>query len=243
MQFTGGLTFANGVTLTPPAGGGGLSANIKLLLPMNGANNSTTFTDYSSTGRTVTAYGDAKISTAQSKWGGSSAYFDGTGDYLSVPYDPAIIQWFEQDFTIECWINVVDLATMSTYPVYASLIGQGNPDSGAPFWSFGPLDDGRVIMYWSNAGVRYKVSTQTITANTWNHIAMVKSGSGVEIYVNGIGTGAPVSFPATYSNSLPLIIGKLYNRAINAYVNDMRITHSAVYTSNFSVPTAAFPTS
>ena len=38
-----------------------------------------------STYKQVTANGDTKISTAQSKFGGASGLFDGTGDYLSVP--------------------------------------------------------------------------------------------------------------------------------------------------------------
>src|SRR3972149_9214360 len=55
----------------------------KLLLHMDGANGSTTFTD--EMGQAVTANGNAQISTAQSKFGGASGLFDGTGDYLSVP--------------------------------------------------------------------------------------------------------------------------------------------------------------
>ena len=33
----------------------------------------------------LTTVGDAKISTTQSKFGGSSIFFDGTGDYLFIP--------------------------------------------------------------------------------------------------------------------------------------------------------------
>jgi len=56
-----------------------------LLVPFNGANNSTVFTDYSFNPKTLTAVGNAKIVTAQSKFGGSSGYFDGGGDYLTTP--------------------------------------------------------------------------------------------------------------------------------------------------------------
>lgn len=53
-----------------------------LLLKFDGVNNSTTFTDSSKYNHTVTAYGNTCLKTAQSKSGGSSASFDGTGDYL-----------------------------------------------------------------------------------------------------------------------------------------------------------------
>ena len=58
--------------------------SVSLLLHGDGANGSTTIVDSSPTPKTVTAFGDAQISTAQSKFGGASIAFDGTGDYLSA---------------------------------------------------------------------------------------------------------------------------------------------------------------
>ena len=58
------------------------SANVALLLRMDGANGSTVFTD--ATGKTVIVNGNAQMTTAQSKSGGASAYFDGAGDFLQV---------------------------------------------------------------------------------------------------------------------------------------------------------------
>lgn len=46
---------------------------------MDGADAATTFTDSETTPKTVTANGNAQIDTAQSKFGGASALFDGTG--------------------------------------------------------------------------------------------------------------------------------------------------------------------
>jgi hypothetical protein len=75
---------------------------------MDGANNSTTFTDSSLTPKTVFANGDAKISTAQSKFGGSSAYLDGNGDHLSIP-NSSDFEFGSGDFTIEFWAYVTAL--------------------------------------------------------------------------------------------------------------------------------------
>ena len=66
-------------------GGDPYYSAVSLLLPMDGTNGSTTFTDSSLNGLTVTAVGNAQISTTQSKYGGASGYFDGTGDYCQFP--------------------------------------------------------------------------------------------------------------------------------------------------------------
>jgi len=55
-------------------------SSVSLLLNGNGTNGSTTFTDSSVNNHTITRNGNAQISTTQSKFGGSSMYFDGNGD-------------------------------------------------------------------------------------------------------------------------------------------------------------------
>jgi hypothetical protein len=82
---------------------------------MDGADNSTTFTDSSPTAHTVTRSGDAKISTTQSQFGGASAYFDGTGDYLTVANSEAF-NFGSGDFTIDCWIRP---AAVSAHAIFA----------------------------------------------------------------------------------------------------------------------------
>jgi len=53
---------------------------------------------------TVTAYGNAQIDTAQSKFGGASGLFDGAGDYLSTP-DSEDWNFGSGDFTIDFWVR------------------------------------------------------------------------------------------------------------------------------------------
>jgi len=76
--------------------------SVSLLLNANGADNSTVFTDTSPTPKTVTAVGNAKISTSQSKFGGSSMYFDGTGDYLTSPSSTDFD--LGGTYTVEFWV-------------------------------------------------------------------------------------------------------------------------------------------
>jgi hypothetical protein len=83
------------------------SANVSLMLHFDGANGSTTFVDSSPNNFTVTRAGDAVISTAQSRFGGSSVVFDGDSDYLSAGFNDAFA-FGTSDFTIEVWYRSVE---------------------------------------------------------------------------------------------------------------------------------------
>src|SRR3989338_1134677 len=91
------------------AAGGGNSTNnsethdsyTKLVLHSNGTDGSTRFTD-SATNKTTTAYGNAQIDTAQSKFCGASGLFDGTGDYLTLA-DSDDWSFGTGNWTIDCW--------------------------------------------------------------------------------------------------------------------------------------------
>ena len=76
--------------------------DVSLLLYGDGTNGSTAIVDSSSNNHTVTAYDNAQISTAQSKFGGASMYFDGSGDYLASSVSDTL-SLGTSDFTIECW--------------------------------------------------------------------------------------------------------------------------------------------
>lgn len=219
-----------------------------LILPMDGANGSTTFTDSSPSPKTVTRNGNTQISTTQSKFGGASAYFDGTGDYLTVPYTTAAFDWWTTDFTLEYWVYANDLSTFSFnngINVVSVVIGNAEAAGGTNYWSFGPISTGVIRFYYFNGSQNIVSSTQTISINTWNHVALVKNSSGINIFVNGVGLASPVAVSGTpqSSASFPLIMGQINNRSINGYIDDVRITKGvARYTSDFTVPTSANPT-
>lgn len=109
-------------------------ASTMLLLRMDGANNSTAFTDLSSTPKAVTANGDAKVSTAQSQFGGASLLLDGNGDYLSFPASADFAPG-TGDFTVECWIRFTSVPSSG----YAGIANTMNSLSGGTTtqWHFG----------------------------------------------------------------------------------------------------------
>lgn len=225
-------------------------SNVSLLLHMDGTNGSTTFTDSSSRPKEVTvAGGNPQISTAQSKFGGSSAYFDGAGDYLAIPYTTDAFRWWGDAFTLEAFVFPVSLATFSyviageTLP---KLVSNSNHADATNYWCFGPIADGRVsFRYWNGEAGNSVASAATISENQWSHIALVVANGQIKVYVNGVGS-TPVAVAGTPQDTqtLPLLIGATNLEYLNGHIDDLRITKGvARYTANFTPPTAPFANS
>lgn len=221
-------------------------SNVSLLLHCNGTDASTTFTDNSPAPKTITANGNAQIDTAQSQWGGASALFDGTGDYLSTPYDQAAFDWWTTDFTIECWVRPTTLSTFEyndggvLKPV---LLGCAAPASNTNYWSFGPIASGAIRFSYFNGTSVTVTSTATLSAGAWTYIAMVKNASGINLYVGATGM-TPVAVsgtPQSSTSGVVLTIGQINSRSIDGWVDDLRITKGVA--RSISVPTEAFPDS
>jgi hypothetical protein len=206
---------------------------VSLLLHGNGTNGSTTITDSSLTPKTVTAVGNAQISTAQSKFGGASIAFDGTGDSLTTPNNSAY-QFGTSDFTVECWINTTDI----TFNLISLL------NNAAGNWAIVIFNSD---FYWQTAyGVTNLISAvpcSSILNGAWNHIAITRSGSSLRLFFNGVLQGAsPYTDNTNYNGTGLLTVGSGVNGDLNGYIDDLRITKGvARYTANFTPPTAPFP--
>jgi hypothetical protein len=217
--------------------------NVSLLLHMNGANNSTTFTDSSRHAHTVSRFGNTIISTAQSKFGGSSAYFDGVGDYLSIAANSLFLPLANEDFTVEAWVYL----TQTPGATSSQIVGTGewgtNSDwvllvnSSRQPWFYINSSPGRILTATSNA----------IQLNTWNHIAASRYGTGtnnLKLFVNGA-IGAQTSYNATTDfNGNNLTLGGDANgdeANVTGYIDEVRITKGiGRYTSAFTPVEYAF---
>jgi len=182
--------------------------------------------------------GDAKLSTAISKFGGSSMSFDGTGDYLTVPSTPNLA--FGGNFTVEAWLYLTSAPTGAN-AMYVCDFRNGST-SNFGFGVIASSGNTKPYMYVGSGPVTTICAT-SVSLNTWYHIAMVRSGSTVTYYLNGVSDG---TMTTSFSQGVTgMTIGARYTGAteyINGYIDDLRITKGyARYTTNFSVPTSAFP--
>jgi hypothetical protein len=217
-------------------------SSVSLLLHMDGSNGSTTFTDSSSNAFTVTANGDTQISTAQSKFGAASGYFDGTGDYLSVA-DNAAFDFGSGNFTIEFWLYLTASASNGK-----AIISKGTWPTNTSSFLIYYGGGSEVGFYASSSGTSWDIGNEQLVSNptkeVWHHYAVTRSGNVFRGFFNGV-----KNFDQTYSitledNASALTIGSgaSGSNAINAYIDDLRITKGvARYTANFTPPTAAFP--
>lgn len=211
--------------------------NVSLLLSMNGPNSGTSFLDSSPRSKTVTANLNAVTSTAQYKWGVSSAYFDGSGDYLSVPASTDF-SFGTSNFTIELWVYFTSVAANK------QLLGASS--TTVTFYSGSA---GNLNYFLSSNGTSWDIVNNAlmsaVTTNTWYHVALVRNGNVFTPYVNGVAGTPTTSSSPIYSSPVPLYIGGSSTDStttIGGYVDDVRITKGiARYTANFTPPTQAFP--
>ena len=197
-----------------------LVSGVALLLHMDGADTSTVFTDSSSQGMSVTAYDNAQVSTAQSVFGGASAVFDGAGDYLEVTGDFA--WWNAGDYTVEFWLRANSVSGYQ--PLVTDTSGMNIHLSS----------DASISV--NDAAAGSSIGGQTaIVINTWTHVAVVRLGGTITLYLDGVVTGTTSQTPGAGGSSLTIAgsAGSFYN----GYIDELRIVKGvAVYTAAFSPP-------
>jgi hypothetical protein len=202
---------------------------------------------YTAAGRSaITTVGNAQVDTAQSKFGGASAQFDGTGDYLEVGVS-GDFAFGTGNFTIEAFIR----NTKASSTRKSGIFSKRNFDNiNAGGWGlYLTTDDGKIG--WEqlfSGGTNYEIST-TISANTWYHVAVVRNGTAMNIYIDGT-SRASWTDSTNYTNTNQLKIGTFWDStqsntptdsvAFQGHIDEMRISSVARYTAAFTAPTSAF---
>ena len=216
--------------------------NVSLLLHGNGTNGSTVITDSSGSPKTVTAFGNAQISTAVADPFGNSTKgviaLDGTDDYLTVPSSDAL-KFGTGSFTVEAWIYQLAQNTFS------ALLEVGNhslPNS--------VLFITGTYGFQIYSGAFFGSSGNVLSLNTWQHVAYSRSGTTLRMFLNGNLTSS-ATFANNLTNTSNVSVGfpkGLFPTGTNAaypfngYIDDLRITKGiARYTANFTPPAAQFP--
>jgi hypothetical protein len=221
----------NNIVLTGTTTGDAYYPQVAALLHFDGTNGSTVITDNSKNNLTVTATNGAFISTAQSKFGGASAFFDGTNDYLSIPNN-AEFNFTSGTFTVELW------------SYFSSVSGQRvlvtNYQNSVNGWAI-QLYLGVINVNLSGDGFDI-IGTTTILANTWYHIAVSGTAGSYKLFLNGVQEGSTYTGGTTLTSTSALIIGRIVSAAyFNGYIDELRITNGyARYTGNFTPSTTAF---
>lgn len=221
------------------------SNDTQLLLHMNGASGSTTFTDSSSNNLTAIPTGNVKISTAQSKFDGASAYFDGSGDFLyyTSGNNSDIFNVGSGDFTMEAFIrldNITGTKVIFSKRANISTFGGFCLQMNGAFLECVATNNG------SSWGANFNSSPTQLAANTWYHIALTKHIGGFSLFINGSGIVTNNNFNFNIlTNTSNAVIGAgsaSGSQEFAGYIDEFRfIKNVAIYgPNNFTVPTGAF---
>jgi hypothetical protein len=197
-----------------------------------------------STGRNaIETVGDARTSALITKFTGGSMYFDGS-DYIQFPVSDNFY-FYGSNFTIEGWVYANNVPAGYTYLVSVwGVVGQADTTYSEFVLRYN--NSNLEIVLQPNGGASLTAITGTgngIVANAWQHLAAVRNGNNVSLYINGSSVAS-----ATYTQSLnspasKLVIGAQLSGGAGAsyftgYINDLRITKGyARYTANFTAPT------
>jgi len=159
-----------------------------------------------------------------------SVFFDGTGDKLSVP-NSSDVRLGSNDFTMEAWVKFGDVQGN-----WDTILGMYDESADrrqfymARYRNVGAAEDGRLYMYVNTDGTSggyANVSGGFLSINDWHHVAGVRNGNTLRVYINGVQVGSSSFSGTIYNNTTdPLFIGDVEsddNKIMNGFISNVRL--------------------
>jgi hypothetical protein len=177
----------------------------------------------------VTLRGPAQISSAQSMFGSSSAFFNGSGAYAAGTLS---FNW-TSDWTVEFWMRRTGAGVGGVSTIFQA----GDIQGGRGGVHLYTTASGTFLF---NDAITGAIEAGSATLNQWIHVAVVRSSGTNSLYVNGTRVGTSTqTFPVEVTG---YSIGGsvLYGFYSQAYIDEFRITQAALYSgTSLTVPTSA----
>jgi hypothetical protein len=183
--------------------------------------------------RTDTPNGNARVSTSVVKFGTGSYTSNSTSGYINVTPITGFA-FGTGDFTIEFWLNTSATGTQG-------LIGM-RPQTTNGLYPVLAVVAGKVVFYIQNAA---RLSSNTLTLNQWTSIALVRSAGNNLLFQDGVQVGAAYVNASAYLCNRVIIGADDYTLGgspLNGYLDEIRISNIARYTSNYTPATGPFIT-
>ncbi len=224
---------ATASTITVPTAPFGSLKSTSLLL--NGTNGG--IIDYTGKNNLETV-GDAKTRNNLRKYGNTSLFFDGTGDYLLAPSDPSF-DFGTGDFTIEMWVNFTNATS-----TWQAIISRAYGVAGG--WRLYKHQNDNQLRWYHNTTSILLTTGSDIASGVWSHIAVVRNGTTLTIYINGTNRGSVTNTTSYNPGNYAVEIGSgvvTSTFPMTGYIEDLRIIKGvAIYTANFTPPISSFKT-
>jgi alpha-tubulin suppressor-like RCC1 family protein/predicted hotdog family 3-hydroxylacyl-ACP dehydratase len=210
------------------------ASNVVLFMHMDGVIGGTSFTDSSLASRAITRSGGVTTSATQSKFGGTSAYFDGTGRLAVAP--SSSFQFGTGDFTVEAFIYYANNVSQGTIYDHGNSNVAGSLSVFVAGTSLNVRMDGLNDLSATLPGSKF---------NTWTHIAVVRFSGILTMYVDGTSVASINRATANVSQNAPLVGATYYSNGgtylyTTGYIDELRVSSDAKYTTNFTPPSGPF---
>ena len=181
--------------------------------------------------------GDIKANNSVFKLNGGALTFDGSGDYAYVPSiaPNPLFNFGTGDFTVEMWIYPKSAAAQSC------LIDFRASDTSGQGFALN-ITTSSTLMYYMTAS---RITSSTITLNTWTHVAITRASGVVRMFVNGTVQGTTytdtTSHVAQANRPIFGVVNDL-SQPYNGLIDEIRITRGyARYVNSFTAPTKSYP--
>lgn len=222
----------------------GNDAFTKILLHFDGADGGTTITDsnFGGSAHTWTANGNANTDTGIVKFGTAALLCDGTGDYVSTP-DHADFTLGSGNWVFDCWFNRAGGDGTRRF-LFGQLDSAGAIVSASIYCE---LNASNQLVARADAG---EISTGltsagTYTATGWRHLAFLRSGGNLYLFVDGAQV-ATAAFSNTINNSTNAFSigrgGEITTLAWNGSIDEARLSVGTDrgWSGGFTPPTVAY---
>lgn len=189
--------------------------------------------------QTVSVIGAASASTAQKQFGNQSISVSGGTSYLTLPASVMTSMLTAPAWTMEFFFNANAVGGEQF------IVSQGAYAQNHQF-ALILASNSSFLVLAQNGSANWRVNTPVIAPNSWHHVALVMANGTLSLFLDGALQGStPKAFTTSGSNPVTIGTSAFNNPAyapFSGYIDDLRMTTVARYTSNFTVPTESFPT-
>lgn len=260
IRITNTLLYPLNANFTPPVGP--LSASPALPSPGAIIDSSLNNLALTATGAAALSTNNSEFGNASLLVGTSTTSCINTPITLSSPLDfTHATAW-----TVEFWINPADAIGLTQTLMSMGQRVSGSFDSGFQITSTGNAVGGAggsgctIIANITGATsgpssglipVTPQTGVKGLVAGQWNHIALVRNGNTYQIFLNGLGGGFSTAFTGPYTQWDGFFVAPGYFQASSGfvggaavvggspvYIDEVRVTGVALYTTNFTPPLA-----
>ena len=154
-----------------------------------------------------------------------SVLFDGTTDMITIPSDDSFA-FGTADWSVEGWFYFTDLTGQQTLV--------GDTYGATAGWYLYKQSNNRLGVYYSSLIVD---GVTELEANRWYHLAFIRNSGVTSIYIDGVlDKSATDTTNATITQYYIADTAGTSSGELFGYISNLRITRTAVYKQNFTVP-------